>query len=117
MCDLSFIKDVFVSYMEDAVYREELQDIIDHFGMQRQVIKLHEESGELAGAWLRYNLGIYPTNLRVTEEFTDLLFVMLQIMKESNIDPNEVIKLLEQLPSKTKNKYNMSDPVGYNLCD
>lgn len=120
MCNLTFVKDVFVSYIEDAIYRDKLNTIINHFGKTRQMLKLSGETGELIEAYLRYDMGIYPTNQRVTEEFADVLLVLLQVMLINNIDPNDIIKILESKPDKTITKYNikggdyMEDEAQYN---
>ena len=82
--------NTIVNLLNDSLYRSKLRRIINHFGIDNQLHKFHEETGELTGAIVRYNGGFLPTNQRIIEEFADVIVIMSQIAEEYDVDMNIV---------------------------
>ena len=99
------VVDTIVNLVNDSLYRSKLRRIINHFGIDNQIHKFHEETGELTGAIVRYNGGFLPTNQRIIEEFADVIVIMSQIAEEYEIDLVEVDRIARAKPDEVIQQY------------
>ena len=104
MCDLTFIMEIFKMALEPE-YGEKLDKIVSHFGIDNQVHKLAEETGELTGAIVRYNGGFLATNNKIRNEMGDVLLVLLQLMRHYKVDAGELLEFIKSKPDEVIEKY------------
>jgi len=86
-------------------YGEKLDKIVSHFGIDNQVHKLAEETGELTGAIVRYNGGFLATNNKIQNEMGDVLFILLQLMRHYKVDAGELLEFIKSKPDEVIEKY------------
>lgn len=78
---------------------EKLKKIIEHYGVNSQLKKLHEEVYELSEAVIEYKTGLCP-NLydkeSITEEFADCMVLLMQLKEFFEIDMDSVNEVMDQ---------------------
>lgn len=104
MCDIQFLLEIFKMALEPE-YGEKLDKIVNHFGIDNQIHKFAEESGEVTGAIVRFNGGFSATNQQITNEIGDVLTVLLQLMRYYKVDAGELIEFVKSKPDEVIEKY------------
>jgi NTP pyrophosphatase (non-canonical NTP hydrolase) len=94
--------------MYSKIDEDDLWKIINHFGKPLQLLKLSEESGEVSRAIIRKECGVTLTNHEITEEISDLLVVINQLMLLYDVDEKEVEQIMKYKVIKTMDKYNIN---------
>ena len=88
---------------------EDLLKIIEHFGINNQQRKLHEEVFELNEAITNYQIAkksVYTQNFdilrkHIAEEITDVEVMLLQIKEYYHIDGNEILEIMNNKIKRT----------------
>lgn len=74
---------------------EELKEIIEHFGLSNQIIKLHEEVGELTVECIKDDY------FNIVEELADVTVLLKQIQKYFDIDDIEIEEKMKEKVDRT----------------
>ena len=72
--------------------RDELMKIINHYGIDKTLRKLHEEHFELDDAIIRYN-NCGGTKQHILEEFVDVFVIMSELVVYYDLNDEDVTKM------------------------
>lgn len=91
--------------------------IIEHYGVNRQLKKLHEEIYELTEAILEHEEGVcsqfYDKNA-ITEEYADVMFMLIQFRLKYDIDLDRVNAIITEKTNRQVQRIEQEKPKKVN---